>query len=128
LSADGSSRKYAVAGQLFFVSTFDFVNGFDFAEALERVVIDLMRAHPWDGSAVGALDEVVLKFRRMGVHAEVIGLNEASATLIDRIAVHDKPEALERYSNLCILCESTLGGAKRASCQRHQPVLGALRR
>ena len=26
---------------------------------------------------------------------EILGLNEASATLIDRFAVHDKPEAID---------------------------------
>ena len=27
---------------------------------------------------------------------DVIGLNEASATIVDRLAFHDKPDALER--------------------------------
>jgi SulP family sulfate permease len=27
---------------------------------------------------------------------ELIGLNEASATIVDRFAVHDKPEAVEK--------------------------------
>jgi hypothetical protein len=36
---------------------------------------------------------VVLKFRRKGTEVEVIGLNEASATLVDRFGVHDKPDA-----------------------------------
>jgi SulP family sulfate permease len=33
----------------------------------------------------GALDKVVLKFRREGKEVEVLGLNEASATLVDRL-------------------------------------------
>jgi sulfate permease, SulP family len=36
----------------------------------------------------------VLRFRRRGVEVEIIGLNEASATLVSRLAVHDKPGAL----------------------------------
>jgi len=56
-------------------------------------VIDLTRAHFWDITAVGALDKVVLKFRRDGADVEVIGLNEASATIVDRFGVHDKPYA-----------------------------------
>ena len=69
------------------------VAGFDFKEALDHVRIDLRRAHFWDITAVGALDKVVLKFRREGAEVDVVGLNEASATLVDRIAVHDKPDA-----------------------------------
>jgi sulfate permease, SulP family len=42
---------------------------------------------------VGALDKVVLKFRRDGADVEVIGMNEASATIVDRFGVHDKPDA-----------------------------------
>lgn len=92
------TRTYRVRGQLFFVSTHDFLHQFDFTHPARRVVIDLTDAHLWDGSAVGALDKVMLKFMRQGTPAELIGLNEASATLIDRLAVHDKPGALERVS------------------------------
>jgi SulP family sulfate permease len=49
--------------------------------------------HFWDLSAVGALDRVVLKFRREGTEVEIVGLNEASATLVERLGVHDKPDA-----------------------------------
>ena len=38
---------------------------------------------------------MVLKFRREGTEVEVIGLNEASATMVDRFAVHDKPGAVD---------------------------------
>jgi len=54
------------------------------------------RAHFWDVTAVSALDKVVIKFRRENMKVEVIGLNEASATMVDRFAVHDKPEAVEQ--------------------------------
>lgn len=39
---------------------------------------------------------MVLKFRREGTEVEILGLNEASATLVDRLGIHDKPDALER--------------------------------
>jgi sulfate permease, SulP family len=42
---------------------------------------------------VGTLDKAILKFRREGTEVEVIGLNDASASMIDRFAVHDKPGA-----------------------------------
>ena len=34
---------------------------------------------------------VVLKFRRGGTEVEIIGLNEASTTSVDRLVIHDKP-------------------------------------
>ena len=89
----GTSRTYNVTGQVFFASANDFVEKFDFKEVLEHVVIDVSHAHFWDLSAVGALDKVVLKFRREGTHVEIVGLNEASATIVDRLAIHDKPDA-----------------------------------
>jgi len=89
------TRTYEVIGQVFFSSSEKFVGSFDFKEAVERVVIDLSKAHFWDITAVGALDKVVIKFRREGAIVETIGLNEASATIVDRFAEHDKPDAVE---------------------------------
>ncbi|HMM68659.1 MAG TPA: SulP family inorganic anion transporter [Dokdonella sp.] len=93
---EGRTRRYAVTGQVFFASADAFVARFDFREVLERVIIDVSHAHFWDLSAVGALDKVVLKFRREGARVEVLGLNEASATLVDRLGVHDKPGDVEQ--------------------------------
>ena len=62
-----------------------------YREVIDHVRIDVSRAHFWDITAISALDKVVMKFRREGTTTEVIGLNEASATMIDRFAVHDKP-------------------------------------
>ena len=96
LSEDGHTRRYRVVGQVFFASADKFIEFFDFKEAVERVVIDLTEAHFWDITAVAALDKVVIKFRREGTEVEVVGLNEASATIVDRFAVHDKPEAVDK--------------------------------
>ncbi|MGD8785133.1 MAG: SulP family inorganic anion transporter, partial [Thioalkalispiraceae bacterium] len=96
LSSDGLSRTYQVVGQVFFASADKFAESFDFKEALDKVVIDLCQAHFWDITAVGALDKVVLKFRREGTEVEIIGLNEASATIVDKFAVHDKPDAVDK--------------------------------
>jgi len=60
---------------------------------IQTVRIDLSRAHFWDITAISALDKVVAKLRREGKEVEVIGLNEASATLVDKFAVHDKEGA-----------------------------------
>ncbi|KFX71544.1 sulfate transporter [Pseudomonas taeanensis MS-3] len=92
---DGSLRTYRVVGQVFFSSADKFTAAFDFKEALDKVVIDLSRAHFWDITAVAALDKVVLKLRREGTEVEVLGLNQASATIVDRFGVHDKPDAVD---------------------------------
>ena len=90
---EGRQRTYRVTGQVFFATADRFVDAFDFKEVIERVRIDVGRAHFWDITAVSALDKVVLKFRREGCEVEVIGLNEASATMVDKFGVHDKDGA-----------------------------------
>lgn len=81
---------YTVQGQIFFASAENFIAAFDFSDTSKKVVIDVGSAHLWDITAVGALDKVVIKFRRMGADIEVFGFNEASADMIDRFALHDK--------------------------------------
>lgn len=92
---DGRTHTYVVSGSLFFVTVQGFLNTFDFGEDIDRVVLDLSSAHVWDGSAVDAIDRAALRFRRRGVAFEIVGLNEQSASLLDRLAVHDKPGALQ---------------------------------
>ncbi|RCX31283.1 SulP family inorganic anion transporter [Thioalbus denitrificans] len=96
LDAGGRVRTYRVVGQVFFASADKFVEFFDLKEVLDKVVIDLTQAHFWDITAVSALDKVVIKFRREGTAVEIVGLNEASATIVDRFAVHDKPDAVDK--------------------------------
>jgi SulP family sulfate permease len=90
---EGRVRRYTVSGQVFFASADAFVAGFDFKEVIDKVVIDVSRAHFWDITAISALDKVVVKFRREGTDVDVIGLNEASATMVDKFGVHDKDGA-----------------------------------
>ncbi len=96
LSSDGRSRRYFYAGQVFFASTEKFSEAVDFKEDVDHVVLDVSAAHFWDISAVAALDNVVSKLRREGTTMDVVGLNEASATMIGRFATHDKPAANTR--------------------------------
>jgi len=91
--AEGRLRTYTVTGQVFFASAERFTNAFDYKEVIERVRIDVSRAHFWDITAVSALDKVVIKFRREATEVEVIGLNEASTTMVDKFAVRDKDGA-----------------------------------
>lgn len=93
LSPDGTVRTYRVEGQVFFASAGTFAEAIDVTEPVETIIIDVGGAHFWDISAVGALDRVVLKARRHGRKVEVAGLNAASATMVERFAVHDKETA-----------------------------------
>ncbi|MFP4008847.1 MAG: SulP family inorganic anion transporter [Spirulinaceae cyanobacterium] len=92
LSADGTHRIYQVFGQIFFLSKEDFIKSFDFSELVDRITIDLTQAHLWDQGAVEMLDRVVIKFRRNGADVELVGLNQASATLYDKLAVYKTSE------------------------------------
>ncbi|MCX4190079.1 SulP family inorganic anion transporter [Methylophaga sp. OBS3] len=94
---DGDTeRHYQVLGQVFFASSDKFAKAFDYKEALDKVVIDLSQAHFWDITAVTALDKVVIKFRREGTQVDLIGMNAATATIVDKFGVHDKPEEVEK--------------------------------
>ena len=95
-SAQAGHRTYKVIGQVFFASSDQFNASFDFKEAVEKVTIDLSDAHFWDITAVSALDKVVIKFRREGADVELIGMNEASATVVDKFGVHNNPEEVEK--------------------------------
>lgn len=94
-----NTRTYIVKGQVFFSSADKFTAAFDFKEAISKVVIDVSQAHFWDVSAVAAVDKVVIKFKREGTEVELIGMNEASQTMVEKFGIHDKPDALDRLSN-----------------------------
>ena len=87
-AGEDGSRVYVVRGQVFFASAVQFANSFDYLHAPSRVVIDLRHAHFWDTSAVAALDRVVLKLRKHGAQVEVVGLNEASESLVHQLNTH----------------------------------------
>ena len=65
---------------------------------MKRVIIDVTEAHLWDITSVGALDKIVFKFRANGIDVEVVGLNEASAHMLDRFAAHPKQESSDLVS------------------------------
>ena len=92
LSEDGQTRIYRVDGQLFFGTVGVFADSFDTREIVPNIQIDVSRAHIWDISSVNALDRIVMKFRRHGARVEIIGLNPASETIIERLALHDKTD------------------------------------
>jgi SulP family sulfate permease len=94
--AESGVRSYTVTGEIFFGTAEAFHAAFDFREeGLRSVVVDMRGSHFWDITAINALDRVVLKFRHRGIPVELVGLNEASASLVDRLATHDKPDRLQ---------------------------------
>lgn len=98
-SEDGGAMTYFVTGQVFFASSNSLVDAFDYQDVPPRVTIDVSAAHFWDITAIGALDAIVLKLRRHGAEVEVVGLNEASATMVERFGTHHKPETTQRLAH-----------------------------
>jgi len=80
------TRIYHVSGQIFFASAEMFADCFDLRDTAAQVQIDLSAAQFWDVTAVAALEGVVTKMRRHGIIVDLIGLNQASAALVDRHA------------------------------------------
>lgn len=95
----GLTRRYRVSGQVFFASVDRFASAFDFKEVLDAVVIDVSQAHFWDISAIAALDRVVMKFRREGTTVKLVGVTEASAAMIDRFSLYEKPGAVDEFAS-----------------------------
>jgi SulP family sulfate permease len=94
IATSSDKMTYHVSGQIFFASVTDLISSFDYKEEnVNQVVIDFSAAHVWDDSAVAAIDKVVLKFRENHVDVKLIGLNEPSLHLIEKLAVHNKPGA-----------------------------------
>ena len=85
---DGGEVVYRVGGELFFASSSNLADEFDYDHDPDRVVIDLTESHIWDASTVAALDQVVAKYAHRGKHVEIIGLNKASAHMHSRLSGH----------------------------------------
>ncbi len=82
--------RYQVSGQLFFASADLFAASFEHHGHPSRVEIDMTEAHLWDLTGAAAVDKVVFRYRRQGAEVDLIGMNEATTTLIGRVGQHDK--------------------------------------
>lgn len=89
-TAEEGVLRYRVSGQLFFASADVFAAAFEHHGHPKRVEIDMTAAHLWDLTGVAAVDKVVFRYRRQGAQVDLIGMNEAGRTLIDRVGKHDK--------------------------------------
>ena len=90
--AGDASNVYTVHGQLFFASTQDFVAAFEDIEPAKRIIIDFSDATVWDDSGVGAIDRVMNKLSSKTANVELIGLNESSKKLVNRLATYENPK------------------------------------
>lgn len=86
--------KYVVHGPLFFASTTAFINKFDYNDKVNSVDIDLSNMKIYDESAVDAIDKMVIKFHKCGIKANLVGVNKSCKELIEKIAIHNKPNGL----------------------------------
>jgi SulP family sulfate permease len=82
----GPLATYRVDGELFFASSNDLYTQFEYALDPERVVIDMHASHLWDASTVAALDAITEKYRHHGKRVEVVGLNDSSVLMRERLA------------------------------------------
>jgi SulP family sulfate permease len=85
---DGQQVRYDVRGPLFFASSNDLVEQFDYANDPQQIVIDLTHAQIWDASTVAALDTIEEKYSRHGATVTLTGLDQRSAEMHGRLRKH----------------------------------------
>lgn len=78
--------NYKVTGELFFASSNDLYSQFSYTVNPKNIVIDMSESHIWDASSIAALDSILTKYESQGKSVEIIGLNETSAILQDRLS------------------------------------------
>jgi len=86
VSADGRSVRYEVHGPLFFGSSNDLVDRFDYAADPRTVVIDFSQSQIWDASTVAALDSIEAKYRQHDAAVQFVGLDERSRAFHARLS------------------------------------------
>ena len=84
---DDGSKVYQISGQLFFGSTTNFIDLFNYNHDPEQVVIDFSGSHLWDHGAVTAISKVVSKYKKLNKTVTVVGLNQESQQFADKIGV-----------------------------------------
>ncbi|SPB14408.1 sulfate transporter [Caballeronia novacaledonica] len=86
VSDDGESVRYEVHGPLFFGSSNDLVDQFEYAMDPRIVIIDFTKSQIWDASTVAALDAIQLRYRQHGVEVRMTGLDERSHAFHARLS------------------------------------------
>ena len=86
LNKEGQARVDTVSGPIFFASADAVSEAIDAAPLAPLVRIDLSQSHIWDVSAIGALERAAGRLRARGARVELVGLNEASAAIVNRLS------------------------------------------
>lgn len=79
---DGTTRTYAVHGQLFFASTSVLTDAVDFQAPANTVVIDLADAHLWDISAASTIEKTVIRLEKRGKTVSIINADARATRLL----------------------------------------------
>ncbi|MDE1185120.1 MAG: SulP family inorganic anion transporter [Pantoea sp.] len=85
LSEEGDQVHYTVRGPLFFASSNDLFEHFDYAHDPKSVTIDLTHAQVWDASSVAALDAIEYRYQRHGATVTFVGLDNRSSDFHRRL-------------------------------------------
>jgi sulfate permease, SulP family len=64
-----------------------FVDLFDYQNDPKTIHIDFTHSHVWDHSAVTAIAKVIQKYKRYNKEVVVIGLNQESKRIVNRIGL-----------------------------------------
>lgn len=80
------TAHYFVSGELFFASSNEITRLFEYKKDPQRIVIDMSQSHIWDASTVAALDAIQTKYERFGKKVELIGMNDATSALHQRLS------------------------------------------
>ncbi len=89
---EGTTRYYLIGGEIFFGSVDIVTEAMEYGEEdVDSITIDVTKAHFWDISATGVLDKVVARLQGEGKQVQVIGMNKASATLVEKYSDNEKP-------------------------------------
>jgi len=86
LAADGQSVRYTVRGPLFFASSNDLFEHFNYADDPAQVTIDLTHAQIWDASTVAMLDAIETRYARHDATVTIDGLDLRSRDFHQRLS------------------------------------------
>ncbi|OAT26194.1 sulfate permease [Buttiauxella ferragutiae ATCC 51602] len=86
LSDDGQSVRYTVTGPLFFASSNDLFEHFQYADDPQQVIIDLSQAQIWDVSTVAVLDAIETRYQRYECRVKIVGLDLRSSDFHERLS------------------------------------------
>ncbi|WLR43314.1 SulP family inorganic anion transporter [Bacillus carboniphilus] len=85
---ENNKKVYTISGQMFFGTMSHFVDLFDFNDDPKHIVIDFSHSHVWDHSAVTGIAKVVLKYEKLGKTVQIVGLNEQSEMLVNKVGLN----------------------------------------